>query len=212
MVKEMNYRHLGDCYRFLAACFYEPETAWLKAGLLDNLGRSMEALRMNTSSLPGSMAERLARPGAEAELAVLYAKLFVGPFELLAPPYGSCHLEESGHVMGDTTLAVSEMYEQAGLQLAKDFKELPDHIAVELEFMHFLIHGETQARQAGDADEALALTQTQQRFLEEFLGPFVASLCPQLKEKADDEFYAALADCVVDLLKTHRSSLESSTD
>ncbi|MFN2356106.1 MAG: molecular chaperone, partial [Desulfopila sp.] len=70
------------------------------------------------------------------DLLVEYARLFVGPFELLAPPYGSVYLETGRRLMGDSTIAVQHMYTNAGLTL--DVQEAPDHIALELEFMHYL--------------------------------------------------------------------------
>ncbi len=52
------------------------------------------------------------------ELTIDHARLFVGPFALLAPPYGSVYLEGERRLMGDSTLAAGECYNEVGLELA----------------------------------------------------------------------------------------------
>ena len=47
------------------------------------------------------------------ELLVEYAKLFVGPFALLAPPYGSVYMEDGSRIMGVSTVAVMSYYKDA---------------------------------------------------------------------------------------------------
>ncbi|HDH01197.1 MAG TPA: molecular chaperone TorD, partial [Nitrospirae bacterium] len=90
----------------------------------------------------------------EEDLCVEYAKLFVGPFELLAPPYGSVYLDDGGRVMGDSTMRVIEAYQKEGLSGNDDFKDLPDHIAVEMEFMSYLIYKERETLERSDFDTA----------------------------------------------------------
>ena len=48
--------------------------------------------------------------------------------------------------MDDTTLAVQALYAEAGYELAEDFRELPDHVAAELELLYLLIFRENEAR------------------------------------------------------------------
>jgi TorA maturation chaperone TorD len=47
--------------------------------------------------------------------------------------------------MGFSTMEVIKTYEQEGLGKSSDFKALPDHIVVEMEFMSFLIYQELAA-------------------------------------------------------------------
>ena len=57
--------------------------------------------------------------------------------------------------MGDSTMDVRMRYGDARLELAADFKEAPDHIAAELEFMHFLIFKEIAVTLRYDMDRAI---------------------------------------------------------
>ncbi len=51
-----------------------------------------------------------------------------------APPYASVYLDGEGLVMGRETLAVQAFYQTAGYTISDLKQELPDHLAVELEF------------------------------------------------------------------------------
>lgn len=86
---------------------------------------------------------------AEEELAVEYARLFVGPFGLRAPPYGSVYLDNQRSVMGPSTMETIRCYEDEGLARDDEFNELPDHIVVELEFMYYLSYRQVEALQKG---------------------------------------------------------------
>lgn len=80
----------------------------------------------------------------ELELLIEYSKLFIGPYHLLAPPYGSYYLE-NGRLMGDSTVEVERFYDKAGLVISDEFKDLPDHILAELEFLEYLLYKQYDA-------------------------------------------------------------------
>jgi TorA maturation chaperone TorD len=64
-----------------------------------------------------------------------YGALFIGPFQTLAPPYASVYLNE-GIIMGDSTIQVMECYSAVGLEVNQEEGLIPDHISIELEFIH----------------------------------------------------------------------------
>ncbi|MBI5025208.1 MAG: molecular chaperone TorD family protein [Nitrospirae bacterium] len=130
------------------------------------------------------------------DLAIDYAKLFVGPYELNAPPYGSVYLDGERRVMGDSTMEVIDMYQQAGLSIDDDFKEVPDHITAELEFMYYLIFKEIEAIGRSEIERVEQFVKTQEQFLNKFLGQWIKPFCEKIKEGTDNEFYITLADCV----------------
>jgi hypothetical protein len=74
--------------------------------------------------------------------------------------------------MGYSTLAVGECYREVGLEVAAGFNGTPDHIAAELEFMHFLVVKELDALAGGDPVRAQHVRQKQTSFLERHLGGF----------------------------------------
>lgn len=183
-----------NCFKLLSACFYEPEKELFTQ---ENLCGNLTSLFAQAGCQ--AAAEAAARMGtalmqdSSEDLCVEHARLFVGPFELVAPPYGSVHLEKARRVMGDSTMEVQRMYQEAGLAL--DVKEAPDHIALELEFMHYLSLLEANA--AGeDTARVHEVAQKQAEFFHHFLSPWVPDFCQAIRKGTDNAFYMALADCL----------------
>ena len=126
-------------------------------------------------------------------LEVDYTGLFVGPFLAPAPPYGSVYLEDKRQLMGDSTIDVRQHYLSLGLDLSTDFKEAPDHISAELEFMHVLI---SQGIDAIDAADHRLLSESihhQQIFLEKHLGTWMPAFSDKVIEHARTDYYRHLA-------------------
>ncbi|TVQ72956.1 MAG: hypothetical protein EA363_03835 [Balneolaceae bacterium] len=79
------------------------------------------------------------------ELKVEHARLFIGPFSLPVPPYGSMYLDREEHLMAESTKDVHQWYLSEGIETA--LKEMPDHICIELEFLYLLIYRELKAQE-----------------------------------------------------------------
>ena len=154
----------GDCYRLLSACFYQPEKdVFLQEGIFENLAALLKEVSPEASAFAAEMGKVFLISG-EVDLNVDYARLFVGPNELLAPPYGSVYLDGERRVMGDSTMEVIKMYEEQGLSIDKEFRNLPDHITAELEFMYYLIFREIEALEKSDIATALNSIKIQELF------------------------------------------------
>ena len=191
----------GECYRFLAACFYQPKKEVLGAEqFLPALAFNLQSVCPTAAPSAERMLENLALY-TEEELAVEYARLFVGPFGLKAPPYGSIYLDDDRTVMGPSTMETIGVYEEEGLARDEGFHELPDHIAVELEFMYYLAYRQAEALQKGDAPRAEAYRLKQEQFRTRFVGAWVPSFCTHIKEESDNGFYSALAECVTTFIQ-----------
>lgn len=190
----------GDCYRFLSACFYLPQKEiFLEEGLLQNLTNGLKQINPDTAVLSNEM-ERAFLQYSDEELAVEYSKLFVGPYGLKAPPYGSVYLDKERRVMGDSTIEVIKIYEEAGLSISDDFKELPDHIAAELEFMYFLIFKEIEALERHELYTAMQFLEMQNKFLKKFLWRWIQPFTEKIKEGTKNKFYHGLSDCVTNFV------------
>jgi len=185
----------GDCYRLLSACFYQPDKSlFIQENILGNLKEGVKRICPPASAFVKKMEDALSKYTNE-ELLIDYAKLFVGPNKLIAPPYASVYIEKERKVMGDSTIKTMEFYREAGLEISKDFKELPDHVAVELEFMYYLIFKEVEALRKSDIETTSRFIEMQHRFLNSFLGLWINSFCEKIKSGTDNEFYKALAEC-----------------
>lgn len=186
----------GECYRFLAACFYQPKKETLGAEhFFSALALNLQQVCPAAAPFARQMEESLAA-STEEELTVEYARLFVGPFGLKAPPYGSVYLDGDRTVMGPSTMETIQVYEQEGLTRDEGFHELPDHIAVELEFMYYLSYRRVEALQKGDLARGDAYLLKQEQFRTRFLGKWVPPFCDHIQKETDNGFYGALAECV----------------
>jgi TorA maturation chaperone TorD len=99
--------------------------------------------------------------------------------------------------MQGSTMAVLDLYREGGFDLAEDFREVPDHVAAELEFLYLLIFRVNRARQAGDPGELAAIDSLRRRFLAEHLGAWVGSFGDAIGHGATTDFYRALSELTV---------------
>jgi len=191
----------GDCYRLLAACFYQPQKEiFIDEALLKNLTSSLQQVCPEAAEFSSEMEKSILKYSDE-ELAVEYAKLFIGPDEMTAPPYGSMYLDGERTVMGESTMEVIRMYQAEGLSRDSEFKDLPDHIAVELEFMYYLTFKGVKAQEQTDDKASSEFILKQNIFLSRFLRSWVPQFCDRIKAGTDNGFYKALADCLYAFIK-----------
>lgn len=180
------YRLFADCYRPPDAGIGDVvEGLWRQmSGLGSDAGRSVEEMTMTRGAEDSGM---------EA-LKVDFARLFIGPYTLLAAPYGSIYLEEGRTIMGDSTLNARQLYRDAGVDMAAAIKDAPDHIAVELEFLHLLSFREVEAMRRGDMNDAALRVQEQAVFLARHLGHWVEPFARSVEKAAETAFYRSLAE------------------
>lgn len=183
-----------DAYRLLAGCFYPPSKELLEEECCATLAALLESVAPDAAKYANEAVIAGGKSSLEA-LAVEHARLFIGPFQLVAPPYGSIYLDDTKTVMGDSTAKVAAFYHNCGLQLAEDFHELPDHFAVELEFMSFLAFKQREAEQSGDTDEKERILSLQKEFLGRFLMPWLEPFTSAVINDGEAAFYQAIARC-----------------
>lgn len=134
-------------------------------------------------------------------LEVEYNRLFVGPAALLAPPYESYYASkartpEGGRLRTEEERAVVAAYERQGFTVPSGFGELPDHIAVELEYLFLLSDSEAHAWLSNEMARVEKLQLAQSTFIQEHLGAWVRLLAELVHEGARLPFYAAVLDVV----------------
>ncbi len=193
MVSQNEALTRGTCFKLLAACFYEPEkNLFIEENLCRNLQELLDGWAPGAAQAASDMGPALLNTEQE-QLSLAHAELFIGPFELIAPPYGSVYLEKNRQIMGDTTMGVLKSYQEAGLSV--DEKEPPDHIAIELEFMSFLSTREAEAVAKGEAIEAEKFRGQQKDFYHNYLS-WAPSFCEAIRKGTKSQFYKSLAECL----------------
>ena len=107
-------------------------------------------------------------------LAVEYTRLFINATpKVPCPPYESMYRENV--IMGDSTLDVMDSFSRAGLKVAGNFRDLPDHVAVELEFLYYLMN-------SGHSEEHIS-------FMKEHFSTWVSKFCQDVEKNDRIGFY-----------------------
>jgi len=170
----------ADAYKILAECYCPPD---------EELLRMLHGLAGQAQAALGQVAREAAAVDNIEDLKIDHARLFVGPFQLLAPPFGSVYLE-SNALMGESTADVVNCYRREGMEAAET--QVPDHITAELEFMYVLIRKETEAMGDGDIHTASQFRRKQKAFLDIHLGAWVVRFAKKVLQGAQTEFYRTL--------------------
>ncbi|MCS6818172.1 MAG: molecular chaperone TorD family protein [Blastocatellia bacterium] len=196
-----------DVYRLLSACYCVPGPELREPDLLDGLIASLKVVCGEAVGFAEQMKAALSQY-TETDLLVDYSKLFIGPFKLLAPPYGSVYLDPDRRLMGDSTLDVIKRYQRAGVRFDPTQKDLPDHIAVELEFMSYLIWREREAYQNANFEALRQRLDDQQAFLHQHLSAWVPDFARAIKSGTNNLFYSSLADVTTTFIESDLKHVE----
>ena len=142
------------------------------------------------------------------ELAAEYARLFIVPGTSLHP-YESVRRGEK-QLWGDRTVEVQQAYHEAGFDLAPEAHQIPDHIAVELEFLAHLATEEAEQWEAGSREEAEVLRHRQKAFLGDHLGVWGIEFASALKEETSQPYFKFFAALLEELIQSDALFLDAS--
>lgn len=191
----------GQLYRFLAAAFLRPPGAQLVAPFLDDGIVAELGDRFGKDAVADLRRFKESFGGDYGSLDQEYQDLFVVPLGRYVTPYESVYRDERmvedervrGLLMGPSTLAVKALYRDAGVEVAEDLPELPDHAGLELACMESLCEAESRAWLGDDAGGVERARKLQQRLLEEHLLQWVPSLCARIRDNSPGPFYRGIA-------------------
>lgn len=128
----------------------------------------------------------------------------------LAPPYESIYIAPQGQARGWIAVQVERIYARFNLAMA-DLNELPDHLAVELEFLSFLCGEQAGAFEAGDTAQVQVYRRAQEDFLEQHLRRWVPLLRQRISQWEAEGFYHCVLEALTDFLHTTHPSMENLT-
>ncbi len=84
-----------------------------------------------------------------------YTRLFINAHpKLPCPPYESVYVSKEREVVSDEVSEILAILKGWGLGVSDDFKDLPEHVAVELELAAYLLEQMKLGIQEGDPEEA----------------------------------------------------------
>ena len=186
-------------FRLLSDCYLIPDSELVET--LRNLQFNLLKVCEPATHLVQNIGNEFEASGNLEPLKVDFSKLFIGPYKLFAAPYGSVYLDGERKIMGDSTCDVRNRYMEVGLDVASNFKDTPDHITAELEFMYFLIFKEIEAFANSNTEMVISFIQKQKSFLEDHLLSWVPQFTVNIIENAKTPFYKNLARATEMFLK-----------
>lgn len=127
------------------------------------------------------------------ELAIEYARLFIGPQNLPAVPYASFYLSESRSLMTDETIDVRKRYLQVGMAVKELYSIPDDHIGIELEFIYYLTQKIIELFEHGQREEASRLFEMRSDFLSDHMALWLPLFVNKVLENTQEDFYKGAA-------------------
>lgn len=194
VARSQAYLFLGRTFAFPGQAFFDDVTGgrWQEqaTGFLPQLPFPVPPL--------GGDPPTVSRDDFQAE----YNRLFeVGSGGPPCPLFGGLYDRDRMRVMEE----LIRFYNYFGLSLEKG--QLPDHITVELEFMHYLTYKEAEAQQNGGGQESYR--RAQKDFLDRHLGKWVPVLHQKLAKCQPLPFFDGLVAWTEDFLGRDRQYLKS---
>ncbi len=124
-----------------------------------------------------------------------YVRLFlINPDGAVCQPYESFYLDPDRQAAGWIAAQVEREYVAAGLRLSPSLRELPDHAAVELEFMAFLCSREAWAWEDEALEAGRQVLEHERAFLDQHLRRWFPAFTWRVARAAGDGLYAMTAE------------------
>ncbi|WP_460024394.1 TorD/DmsD family molecular chaperone [Infirmifilum sp. SLHALR2] len=143
MLEVRLFQERGLVYKVLSLAFHTPSDSGAVDELVKLLPllRSVQELRLDAGTLElftGSWIEALSIP--REGLLVEYTRLFVNDCPHLAcPPYETYWRDGERTIYGSGYSSLLEIYRTAGLEPSPIARQPIEHVALELELMHYLV-------------------------------------------------------------------------
>lgn len=189
-------------FGLLGKAFYVyPERAWFESLVQNDIFSEAPFAAEQPDVIAGlELLQRWARGDSGSVSAQMfdnlqadYTRLFIGPAQVLTPPWESVYVSEERLTFQKETLDVRNWYKRFGLQADKLHNEPDDHIGLELEF---IAHLATQALNALEKHDTAAFERSldaQRGFLTEHLLKWAPDWCGQVQSQARNDFYRGIS-------------------
>lgn len=196
----------AEIYKQFSLMLNKPqESDWIDSEFIASFCELFANLNLSSDCEESALLETFNRMSFD-DILLEYSRLFLGPFKVLVPPYGSCYLDEQKQLNQESTVQVEKYYSEFSLNISESFFDLPDHIVPELEFMHFLILSEIEPEENSEknSDEYRS---AQKEFFFKYFFPFAGEFCSDIITKTTSEFYKSLAKILVSFLHIEKDRL-----
>lgn len=187
-------------YSFLSIVFNGPlsmETLkyWkenLSSEFFSAVAEDNENLQIFFDELENKELEAIFNREKEAYLATF--DLFNPQGKIPAPPWESVYVTSDRALFGDPVIHIRQKLHQFGLRFIKENSEPEDHIAIELEFMTFLINHTSDAAKSNNKFEFERGIYNQYWLLKEHLTKWIDPFAKDIHSSETTTFYKGIAE------------------
>jgi TorA maturation chaperone TorD len=206
----------ANFYQFFAGFFLKPPTN----NSLQDLKERLETLELRETFSDGlvdkMISELTALKDETSRIVQEFHNLFLVPASQYVTPYESCFRETrikkgkvtKGLLMGKSTRQVVRFYKENGLVVSREFKDLPDHVVLELQLMGTLCQKEHAAWQKGDRSVAIEALAKEKQFLEEHVLQWIPDLCDEICDKTAMPLYQGIARMTREFLEIEHNTFK----
>lgn len=127
-----------------------------------------------------------------------YMRLFVGPGHVKVPIWESVYFDREGLLFGENTLQVRAFYEKHGVEYQFKHQQPEDHMAVELDFMLFLLKKENESKCNCDL---LSAIKEQKEFLQKHILAWCHLFAERIIKYSHSKLYVGVAYLLVEVVQ-----------
>ncbi len=176
----------GELYLCLARAFMTPLDAASYAGLRDALPQDLDELGASlgydwAEALPAYRAA-IGQIDSHASLLGLYSSVFLAPPRTVQLNTGT-YLD--GALNGGAVLAMETLYRSCGVERGAHFRDFPDHISVQLEFVAWLYLRQAESTVGQESRPAIRPEHFLHDYVARWLPPFVADLEEEIARRGE---------------------------
>ena len=149
-------------------------------------------LGAETVALRDAIRDALANPAVSSALAVERTRLLCGLAKSYGapPPYESVFREDK--LPGESTIAVTQAYSEAGFEPPVPEAGPADHLGAELRFLALLCHREAEAWGSDEHPDASGWVERERAFLDDHVLLWIPEHCEHLVALAESTYHRAM--------------------
>lgn len=209
---------LSHAYQFLSICLFEPDKELMELlndkGYMDEVGSCLGEIGNAKLSESFAQVQKELQQTSLAALLEEYCFLFGSTTVAIdCPPYemyfGGSHIFQQNQDLAD----ISGFYRAFGLEVSKeDTANRWDHIAVELEFLHFLTYKQGYAIENHGDEELKSCETAKKKFLNAHIGRWIQAFSKAVEKKSPAGFYGHVAKLANDFVHLDMENLGVSAE
>ncbi len=182
----------------------------LKAAADNSIEKSLKLIVKDDNLIDSVMEEirEMTKKDRIMNLRREYTRLFISSFpKLPCPPYESVYMSPERMVMSNEIEEVLDIMRRWALKLSDNFKDLPEHIAVELELASFLFKKLVEL--SNSDEETLEIAKRDYIILIDHLRKWVPKFKECVMKESEEDFYKIAADIVSRVIESEFSIIHS---